>query len=203
MQRNRGRKYILISESKVGVHAKAPFEEFRMFAFTFVPRVTKDRAGRFSFTTNVQGIAAFAEAVALYKNTLGSGADPIILVGYDLDLMGEAMSAALKENLIMAGVDPFDIIRMPLTEKGYVMMKMFPDLTEYKKFLYLDHLYMKHARSALPKGSRVFGIRKTMAIRYLCRHRGATFNLAKIPGVNSKGTSMATFISKRIMRGEV
>lgn len=186
--------YILISESKIGVHSKnhdgqrLPFE---IFDLPFIPNTKIEEGGNIKFFVADQN-TMFQEVVARYFN-LEHEYDVTILVGYDLDFMGEIMSSAAREILISKGVKKNKIIRTPLTQHGYIAIKDFCDVEAYKKYLFLqDQFIIKQKRSGI---KNPIGFQKVSSLELLKKYSGKT-TWVNSDASSRLGTSTITCITK-------
>lgn len=194
-------RYIVIAESIIGSHRMNgdANTELTMHALTFLTRVEKVGEG-FLVRADIRENKTFRAVIDEYNEYRRSGASVSILVSFDLDENGEIMAEALKDSLIDAGVDPFDLFRVPLTENGYVAIKEFADTTKYKNYLWHQQRVMERLKS---KGLPEMGLLKITALSSLSKHKGRSFDVSMRPDIiNPQGTSTATFIHNYINASE-
>ncbi len=163
--------YLLVSESKIGVHSEnqnGSSSQFEVFATSFFPNVIKgeDEELRFSIDSKNQ---VFNDVVERYHN-LKSDCKVYILIGFDLDLTGEAMSTAFRDALIDKQIPRDVIVRTPLTEQGYIAFKNFTEGKKYKEYLYLQKEFIDIQRKNGIKNP--MGFQKAISLELLSEHKG-------------------------------
>lgn len=190
-------RYIVIAESIVGSHRidGGTHADISMYAMTFLTRVEKEN-DRFIVRAELKENKTFQSILDEYLRFVGQGISTQILVSFDLDENGEIMAEAVKDALHQAGVDPFDVFRVPLTENGYVAIKEFSDTTQYKEFLWHQQRFMHRLVSkSIPR----VGFFKIFALASLVKHRGKLFDIVRRPDIiNPEGTSTVTFVHNYI-----
>jgi hypothetical protein len=185
--------YIVIAESKMGVHKVDPSVDasVSMYSMTFPITVGKYE-NRFAVKANLLVNKTFLSIISEYER-MKKKAEVYIFVAFDLDETGELMAEALKDSLIFSGITKYDILRTPLTEKGYILLKQFANTNGYKEYLYHQQRIIKALEDKnLPK----LGILKIMAMKLIIEYRGKTMRVEdKGDGkINMNGTSTATFV---------
>ena len=191
--------YLLFTESDIGIHKKeaASNEQIELSVLTFPLHVIK-KDKEYSFSVNLFNNTTYSSALNRYFHAIKDAlyADVQILIGYDIDESGEGMSEAIRSNLIEDGVPSEKILRMPLTEKGYVVLKNFSETGSYKRYLYLQQeLMLKLRRMKVKKN---VGFSKIMSLKHAVRSRGKTPSLKHHGVVDPNGTSTATVVTKFI-----
>lgn len=197
--------YILFSESDIGIHYKKSeqLEVFEVVSLTFPPKVEKidngDGSTTFRFKNNLKKNSKFRQALELYKRNKKLYKTSSFLIGYDDDEVGESMSEAMRENLLSEGVPHKDIFRMPLTEYGYVMIRSFLDTEKYKKYLYINDLFIQfQKKNGISKGS---GFPKVFSLKYIMAKRGSEIKFGE-QTINPAGTSTAVAVTNIILNEE-
>lgn len=187
--------FILISESDVGVHSKDENGEqlpFTIIALSFYPNVKKENSEILFVPPDKND--KFIHLIQLYHR-LQAEYDVKVMLGYDLDLMGELMSCSLKEALLLKGVNEKDIYRTPLTEKGYIAFSAFSDCSKHKRYLYLqDQFLIKQKKQ---NSHKVVGFQKAIALDVLHKYKGRK-SLVDTEISSASGTSIITVVSKFI-----
>lgn len=189
--------YIVIAESIVGSHRidGGTHADISMYALTFLTRIDKVK-DRFIVRAELKENKTFQAIVSEYLRLCEQGVSTQILVSFDLDENGEIMAEAMKDALLHAKIDPFDVFRVPLTENGYVAIKEFSDTSQYKEFLWHQQRFMQRL---VAKGIPRIGFFKIFTLASLVKHRGKTFDIARRPDIiNPEGTSTATFVHNYI-----
>ncbi|MDD4969871.1 MAG: hypothetical protein PHT07_10630 [Paludibacter sp.] len=185
--------YIVIAESIIGSHRMdgSTSTDLTMYALTYLSRIEKIN-NEYLVRAELNDNKTFRAIIDEYVAYRQGGADVSVLVSFDLDENGEIMAEAMKDALIDAGVDPFDIFRVPLTESGYVAIKEFADTSKFKVYLWHQQRVMERLVS---KGLPKMGLMKMSALLSLVKYRGRPFDIGGRPDViNPDGTSTATFI---------
>jgi len=197
--------YLLFSESDIGIHKKKSNDEVViLFSLRFPPKVVSKKSSfgdvLLHFKNNLAKNDTYSKALATYESLVSSPDNHIkVLLGFDSDETGEAMAISLKENLIRDGVNRLDIIRMPLSENGYIVVRKHSKSEQYKKFLSLQEDLMKRLRRK--KIKRSGGFAKIISLLTIIKHKNITLPFRHKGVVDTHGTSTATVITK-ILTGE-
>lgn len=191
--------YIVVSESIVGSHSDTSGigKNVSLYNMTF-PVTISAHEDKYYISTRLTKNDVFMNVLQEYNMLKTKKNDVSILASFDLDENGEIMAEALLDNLVHAGVNPYDIFRVPLTENGYMAIKQFADTSSYKSFLYHQQQIQKQLKQeGLPR----IGIHKIFAIKRLINFKGREFDIRKDAKViNPDGTSTATFVHKFIQQ---
>jgi len=191
-------EYILVSESKIGVHSKNNKGErtpFFVFSTSFIPSV-ENNSGVLSFSMSKNN-SAFLEIVSLCKEN--SETNFTIMIGFDLDLAGEAMSTAFRNAILLENLKNLKIIRTPLTQQGYILFKPFLENEQYKKYLYLQRKFLDFQKK---NGfSKPAGFQKIISMELLSKYKNKKTQLDSNISTAS-GTSTVTVVSKFLESSE-
>jgi len=151
------KKNLFISESSIGNHIASDIFNANHLSFTFYPAF-KDISKNI---TNVDEVVYFIKNTKNFylngtncfeeyeKNCKNKIEDFIIslnpkniFIGFDLDIMGQIMASILYYRLILKGFNEENIIRVPLTDEGYIRQEekdsayiAFGDFYEYEELL--------------------------------------------------------------------
>jgi len=193
--------FVLFSESVLNTHRvpDTKNETYSTYALTFPVKPSRNN-GEICFAANLLENEVYIKAISDYKNAIkerNSGKNVFILVGFDGDLAGETMSEALRENLIKSGVQKSQIIRTPLTERGYRVIKNFSDsdaLDEYKEL----RMFQEDVRQILRQNNikKNVGFSKIISLKNIAGRKGKVFSLDSDTSLNLNGTSLATMATK-------
>ncbi|MBD3823002.1 MAG: hypothetical protein IE916_00640 [Epsilonproteobacteria bacterium] len=195
MDRKEKSLYLLFTESLVGVHAirGTSIEKYENYPLTF-PVSAEETNGNYQYKTALLKNKTFNEVLKRYRETKPYYKDVTILVGFDLDRMGELMSGALRASLEASGVEGKDVFRTPLTEDGYIVVKSFAKHSFYLKVLYWQEQLMSILRKAGIKKN--VGFAKAFSLKYALKNAGQIFGISNASRINKQGTSTATVVTK-------
>ena len=115
-----------------------------------------------------------------------------IFIGMDLDFEGNAMARILKDVCSANGYDDMDIIRIPLTDKGFSFVSDFWEdkiINKYIKFRLEEYEFMQLSKKT--NGSHGVGRRHILLINELVNPPESVEN------INPNGTSSVTYIFKK------
>lgn len=196
---------IFIAESVVGEHHKVS-DKFKadLLSFTFIPLVNstyykEEKLTNFSkllpnkltpvkfnaVTIDIQNIALFIQAKKYNK----------IFIGMDLDVMGNAMSRIIRDYLVSSGVDSKNIIRIPLTSKGFLFVSTFWDdetMNWFTDNAKEEMEYVHYSKKTL--GSFGAGRRTPLILNEILN------SPSEVKNINKDGTSSITYILKKKLK---
>jgi len=115
-----------------------------------------------------------------------------IFIGMDLDFEGNAMARILKDVCSVNGYDSMDIIRIPLTDKGFLFVSDFWEdkiMNRYIKFRLEEYEFMQLSKKT--NGSHGVGRRHILLINELVNPP------ENVKNINPHGTSSVTYIFKK------
>lgn len=176
-------KNLLIAESIIGYHSMSN-KYVQEYALVFIPRIVEEQ-GSYKAVINLENNETIKEILMEYVK-----GNCRILLGFDLDENGELMAQALRDFLLTKQVNKDDLIRMPLTEDGYIALCDFLDISDYLRYRYLQQKFtnlIKRIKSKL-------NIRQILSLKYLYIRRGKTIHLEENAEVNLQGTSTFTYL---------
>lgn len=169
---------ILVSESIYGGHIKE--ETIKSFSMSYVVNVAK-KDGKYIPANDLSNNQTFQEIVKAYN----SDKESIIFIGFDYDLMGQAMADTLEHNLSKYGITSF--ARTPYFDDEYITIAEPMDLQTYYEYLYLNQQFFKeHKRQSL---------KKVLCLEALNNYREKEFALD-----NENGNSTITYITKTLLK---
>lgn len=197
--------YILISESIVGVHAKksSAKEVYKTFAITFPVSSAKTLSGDYEISIPItkereaKGSLRrkYEEIIEIHNGSKSDSSfrSSHILIGHDSDKNGNLMATTIRKTLLAMGVPDDDLVRIPLTEWGYIGIQCFieekkiPGYLEYKS---LDKKFIAHQKPATNKAA---GLIKQASLKYAYQFSGKKIEgIFEQEHIDSKGTSTAT-----------
>lgn len=203
---------LLISESHIGYHLAPEILDADILAFTFYP-IIRDISvpiesiesvyPRISFNKITFNGNSIEKEIAYYNGTV---ADYIaqkmqkydtLFIGFDLDIMGQLMASILFYMLLNRGIEENKILRLPLTDEGYITEDEyyyigFGDFLGYKDMIaQLEAIRME--QRLIWKERVGYGFRKMEILREL-----TNLNTKEIPRLNKK-TNTFTYAVKMMM----
>ena len=183
---------ILISESTVGYHSDTKEDNVKIIPYVFIPTIKEiNQEIKINASCNNDEIKKAIEYYASNKDT-------VFFLGYDLDENGEYMAQAFRNFLLDKKVKKEDIYRTPLTEKGYVAVTDFLDISDYIKFRYLQEKFIKELRKE--ENLRI-SVLNFLSLKYLVEKKGQKINFDKLEGkFNLEETSTITFIVNNLLK---
>lgn len=168
---------ILVSESIYRGHIKE--DAIRSFAMSFLVNLAKE-GDEYIVTNDLSNNDTFLEIVKAYRENK----DSIVFIGFDYDLMGQAMADTLEKNLIKHGIKAF--ARTPYFDDGYITIAEPINLQKYYEYLYLNQQFMKQHKQSL---------KKVLCLEALNNYQESHFRLD-----NENGNSTITYITKTLLR---
>jgi len=192
---------LFINESSFGSHHKVDscFQS-DILSFTFLPLISNDLYEKEQFykmfqtkrtfykfnntSIDIEDIKSF---FLTYKNNL-------FFLGFDNDREGNAMAKILQLYLISIGIEKENIIRVPLTEKGYIYLSDFMPIKQLKEYVKdrLEELDILRNTQNFKKG----GISRRLM---LLNNEILTFK-DEVENINKNGTSSFTYIVKKALK---
>ena len=176
-------KNLLIAESNIGYHSMNN-KCIREYALVFIPKIVEEK-GKYKAVINLENNETMKEILEEY-----SSGNCRILLGFDLDENGELMAQALRDFLLTKQVNKNDLIRMPLTEDGYIAMCDFLDISDYLRYRYLQ----QKLTNLTKKNKSKLNIRQILSLKYLYMRRAKTIHLEENTEINLQGTSTFTYL---------
>lgn len=181
---------ILLTESDIGFHSKIDLE-CKIIPMAFVPQVIMNENGELKPYINLSSNKHLSKYIKEYKK----GSDKFY-IGFDLDENGEFMAHALREYLISSKIDDVDILRIPLTEDGYIVKTEFLDISDYIKFRYYQQDWTSILKQNKLENMSIFEI---FSLKFLMKGKGKDLNLDDSSlDINFEGTNTITFITNSI-----
>lgn len=176
-------KNLLIAESTIGYHSMSN-KYVQEYALVFIPKIVEEK-GKYKAVVNLENNETMKEILTEY----GKG-NCRILIGFDLDENGELMAHALRDFLLKHQVSENDLIRMPLTEDGYIAMCNFLDIDDYLRYRFLQQKFTLLAK----KNKSKLNIRQILSLKYLHIRKSKTIHLEENTEINLEGTSTFTYL---------
>ena len=203
--------YILISESKVGIHAKESTvqETYISIPLTFPINASRQSCGKYSLTpSEFQEIpeekkGALRKKYEYIKKVFDSAekskeyTSSIVLIAHDNDTMGDLMALSVRDALMAAGVPRDKLMRLPLTEWGYLGFSPFLDENNIQGYLKLKAEEKPVIALQRGKLSRTAGITKQVSLKYIYNLRDKKIEgIFDLDHISQDGTSTATVAVK-------
>jgi len=178
--------YLVISESKIGIHSKFPDENFEVIPMNFMPNVIKEN-DLFLPRSNLQNNKDFKYIVKKFELLKKQDNTNVFLIlGFDLDPKGEMMAQSLSHQLkLHAGIEEEEIHRMALSEHGYILTEPL-DINDYCKFYYLQKKFIDS------QGTEKINIRTLLSIITLNQKKEQKLNLENMEHIDVEGTNTFT-----------
>lgn len=176
-------KNLLIAESTIGYHSMSN-KYVQEYALVFIPKIIEEN-GKYKAVINLENNETMKEILIEYEK-----GNCRILLGFDLDENGELMAQALRDYLLSKQVNRNDLIRMPLTEDGYIAMCDFLDISDYLRYRYLQQKFTNSIKKIKSK----LNIRQILSLKYLHIRKQKTIHLEENTEINLKGTSTFTYL---------
>lgn len=115
-----------------------------------------------------------------------------IFIGMDLDFEGNGMARILKDVCFFNGYDDIDVIRIPLTDRGFLFVSDFWEektMNNYLKVKLEEYEFMHLSRKT--NGSVGMGRRHALLVNEIVNPPES------VPNINPDGTSSITYIFKK------
>jgi len=203
--------YILVSESNVGIHRRESTEQevYISIPLIFPINASRGENGKYMVVASSSGEIKeeekkplrkkYDQIVKLFKEAKRSQEyrDSIILMAHDDDPQGHLMSLATRKALVELGIPKTNLVRMPLTEWGYLGFTSF--IEEKNIQGYLEAISREKSIIASQKGklSKPVGITKQVSLKYTYLFKDKKIEgLFDLEHIDSKGTSTATVLVK-------
>ena len=194
------KKNLFIVESHIGEHHQISDRfDADVVSFTFAPVLANSKLcadGNYSkllpsVLPNIRLNGVAVEADFLFSS-LALKKYSKVFIGTDLDFEGNAMARILKDFCITNNYEVLDIIRIPLTDKGFAFVSDFWEdkiMNRYIKFRKEEQEFIQLSKKT--NGSHGIGRRHILLINELINP--PTY----VKNINPDGTSSVTYIFKK------
>jgi len=192
-------KNLFITESHIGEHHRvSPLFKSDVLSFTFAPNLYKivvDNDFSTLLPDNIKPIRLNGKQLEIKELKAFALNYKKIFIGMDLDIEGNAMARMLLDYFIESGKSNLDIIRIPLTDKGFIAVSNFWKDSIMNEYLLNRRDEMEFIQlSKKVNGSSGVGRRTVLLINEILNPPECVENL------NPEGTSSITYIYKKRIR---